>query len=156
MGELCSTHTKILYICMKLLAIDHFLARCVLITADAKCQNHIAYSDFFPVHRQLLKDGILLCLQNCIFHPLCTTIAPQEHHNRTVTHDGLDHFLTRCLWQKDVIGAHAKCQAHIVHNDFFPVHRQLVKDGILLCLQNFIFQLPSNRIEAAFGSKNGV
>ena len=51
---------------MVLFAIVHFLARCVrqkdTIKADAKWQTHIAYNEFFPVHRELLKDGILLCL----------------------------------------------------------------------------------------------
>ena len=69
-------------------------------------------------------------------------------------HNGFDHFLARCLWQKDVIRAHAKCQTHIAYSDFFPVHTELLKDGILFCLQNCIFQLPSHRLEAAFGSNN--
>ena len=139
---------------MILPAIDHFLARCVrqkdTIKADAKCQTHIAYNNFFPVHRELLKDGILLCLQNCIFHPLYTTIAPQQDHKRTttVTHNGLDHFFTRCLWQKDVIRAHAIRQTHIADNDFFPVHRHLVKDGILLCLQKLQFSTSLRQIRS--------
>ena len=64
-----------------------------------------------------------------------------------------DHFLARCLWQKDAIRADAKCQTYIVYNDFFLVQRELLKDGILLCLQNCIFQLPSYRLKAAFSSK---
>ena len=139
-----------------MLAITTCVRQKDVIRADAKCQTHIACNDIFPVHRELLKDGILLCLQNCIFHPLYTTIATQQDHNRTtiVTHKGLDHFLTRCLWQKDVIRSHTRCHTHIAHYDFFPVDRQLVKDGILLSLQNCIFELPSYRIEAAFGSNN--
>ena len=50
----------------------------------------------------------------------------------------------------------AKCQTHIAYNDFFPVHRELLKDGILLCLQNCIFLLPSYRLEAAFDSNELV
>ena len=117
------------------------------ITADAECPAHIAYNDSFPVHRELLKDGILLCLQIAFFTPS----TPQQNHKRTtiVTHNGLDQFLRRCLWQKNVIKAHPKCQTHIAHNYLFPVHRQLVQDGILLCLQKCSFQLPSDRLEAA-------
>ena len=131
---------------MVLLAIYHLLARCLwqkdAIRADTKCQTHIAYNDFFPVHRELLKDGILLCLENCIFQLLYTTMVLLP----------IDHFLKRCLWQKDVIRAHAKCQTHITYNDFFSAHREELKDGILLCLQNCTFQLPLYRLEAAFGS----
>ena len=64
----------------------------------------------------------------------------------------IDHFLARCLWQKDVIRVDAKCQTYIAYNDFFPVQSKLLKDGILLCLQKCIFQLPSDKLEAAFGS----
>ena len=53
--------------------------------------------------------------------------------------------------------AHAKYGAYIAQNDFFPVHRQLVKDGILLCLQKSQFS-TSPSLEAAFGSNyfNGI
>ena len=66
----------------------------------------------------------------------------------------IDHFLGRCLWQKDAIRVDAKCQTYIAYNDFFAVQRELLKDGILLCLQNRIFQLPLDRLEAAFDSNN--
>ena len=128
---------------MVLLAMDHFSVRCLWqkdpIRADAKCQTYTAYNDFFPVQRDLLKDGILLCLQNCTFQLPSYMLA-------------IDHFLATCLWQKDAFRADAKCQTHIAYNDFFPVHRGLLKDGILLCLRNCIFQLPSYRLEGAFGS----
>ena len=68
----------------------------------------------------------------------CATIAPQQDHSGDTQWS--DHFLTSCLWQEDVIRVHAKCQTHIADNDFFPVHRQLVKDGILLYLQKYFSQ----------------
>ena len=127
------------------------------IKADAKCQTHIAYNFFLP-GPQRVANGILICSQNCIFHPLYTRIAPQQDHKRTtiMTHNGLDHFLTRCLWQKDVIRAHAKCQTHIADNDFFPVHRQLVKDRILLCLQKLQFSTSLRQIGSCLRQQLGA
>ena len=74
------------------------------------------------------------------------------HFSTPLHHNGFDHILTRCLWQKDVSRAHSNCQTHIAYNDVLPVHRGLLKEGILLCLQNYIFQLLSYRLEAALGS----
>ena len=60
----------------------------------------------------------------------------------------IDNLITRCLWQKDVIRADAKCQTYIGENDFFPVQRKLLKDGIL-CLQKLRFLTSSDRLGAA-------
>ena len=92
MRELCSTQTKILYTCAKL------LARCVLITADAKCQTQIAYNDFFQVHRQLLEGGILVSLCISQFQLLTSPGRPP----------GISHILfahpPRCFTYKVVPG----------------------------------------------------
>ena len=85
---------------------------------------------------------------------ICENSAP--HKQKSCTHARSSELVQWFVWQRDVIRAHAKCQAHVAYNDFLPVHRELVKDGILLCLQNCIFQLPSYRLETAFGSNNTV
>ena len=130
---------------MVLLANDHFLARCLwqkdAIRVDAKCQTYIAYNDFLPVQRELLKDGILLCLQNYIFSSF-------THTPSAMVLLAIDHFLTRCLSQKDVTRAHAKCQTCFAKNDFFPVQRKLLKDGILLCLRKLHFSTSLRQVRS--------
>ena len=129
-----STHARSMSWCNGFTCNWSLLARCLwqkdAIRVDAKCQTYVAYNDFFPVQRELLKDGILLCLQNCIFQLLYTCTK----RNGFVCNWS---FLTRCLWQKDVIRAHAKCS--------FPVQRKLLKDGILLCLQKLHFSTSLRR-----------
>ena len=59
------------------------------------------------------------------------------HHNCDTQIMVMHTFWQGVFGKKMWLEADAKCQTHIADNDFFPVHRQLVKDGILLYLQKY-------------------
>ena len=58
------------YTCLKLITFWQGAFGKRMQSGHAKCQTHIEYNDFLPVHRELLKDGIFCSSKFLIFNDI--------------------------------------------------------------------------------------